>query len=96
MTCADTEVTTISAPGKVLLAGGYLILDPEFSGLVFALNARIYVQIVFTLPSSACSTPSPKVSTVLVKSPQFLEATWEYGYELAKDDCGIRLTQIPS
>ncbi|KAJ3474513.1 hypothetical protein NLG97_g9815 [Lecanicillium saksenae] len=33
----------ISAPGKVLLAGGYLVLDRKYTGLVFGLNARINV-----------------------------------------------------
>ena len=87
MTHADANVTTLSAPGKVLLTGGYLVLDPEFTGLVFALDARIYVQVASTLPSQ---------SVIVVESPQFLEAVWEYNYELADNDSGIRLTQIPS
>ncbi|KAG5518897.1 hypothetical protein PMAC_002428 [Pneumocystis sp. 'macacae'] len=33
--------TAISAPGKVLLAGGYLILEPENEGFVLTLSARI-------------------------------------------------------
>ena len=93
MTCGETESTVLSAPGKVLLAGGYLVLDPQFTGLVFALNARIYVQVISSLPSSAPSTKNP---TIVVKSPQFLEATWEYNYEFAADDGGIKLTQIPT
>ena len=31
-----------SAPGKALLAGGYLVLFPEFSGLSVALDSRVY------------------------------------------------------
>ena len=87
MTDASTDITTLSAPGKVLLAGGYLVLDPEHTGLVFALDARIYVQVADT---------QPPVSTIVVNSPQFLEATWEYNYELTGNDSGIRLAQIPS
>ena len=89
MTCADAEITALSAPGKVLLTGGYLVLEPEFTGLVFALNARLYVRIVSTW------SPSGK-PTIVVKSPQFLEATWEYDYTLADNDGGIRLTQLSS
>ena len=29
----------VSAPGKVLLAGGYLVLDRKYTGLVFELSA---------------------------------------------------------
>ena len=89
MTCADAEITALSAPGKVLLTGGYLVLEPEFTGLVFALNARLYVRIVSTW------SPSGK-PTIVVKSPQFLEATWKYDYTLADNDGGIRLTQLSS
>ena len=34
--------TYCSAPGKVLLAGGYLILDRPHSGTVLALDARFF------------------------------------------------------
>ena len=90
VTCADTEITTLSAPGKVLLTGGYLVLDPRFTGLVFALNARFYVRIVSTL------APSPGKPTIVVKSPQFLNAIWEYNCRLEDDDGGIKLTQLAS
>ena len=96
MTCAVSEVTAFSAPGKVLLTGGYLVLDPKFTGLVFALNARIYVRITSTLPGLTSSTPSQEESIIVVKSPQFIEATWEYLYELANDDGGVKLNQRSS
>ncbi|OJD27734.1 phosphomevalonate kinase [Blastomyces percursus] len=37
--------TAVSAPGKVLLTGGYLVLDRAYTGTVFALNARIHVVV---------------------------------------------------
>ncbi|KGQ01745.1 phosphomevalonate kinase [Paracoccidioides lutzii Pb01] len=37
--------TAVSAPGKVLLTGGYLVLDRQYTGTVFALNARIHVVV---------------------------------------------------
>lgn len=61
----------ISAPGKVLIAGGYLVLDKDYSGLVFGLSARIH----------CISTPDPSASkpgTITVRSPQFLNAVWTY------------------
>ncbi|EZF74579.1 hypothetical protein H105_03717, partial [Trichophyton soudanense CBS 452.61] len=53
---AATE-TAVSAPGKVLLAGGYLVLDRDYTGTVCALDARIHVvvqqQSVKRRPSAA-------------------------------------------
>lgn len=62
--------TVVSAPGKVLAAGGYLVLDPAHSGLVIATSARFYTAIA--VPSS----PSPR--TIRVRSPQFEAADWVY------------------
>ena len=72
-----TELPTIacSAPGKVLLAGGYLVLDRAYTGLVFALDARIHV-LVQSLPESE----SLKFKDIIVKSPQFRDAEWHYQY----------------
>lgn len=67
----NTMSVAISAPGKVLVAGGYLVLDKNYSGLVFGLSARIH----------CISTPDPSASkpgTITVRSPQFLNAVWIY------------------
>lgn len=64
----------VSAPGKVLLAGGYLVLDPAFSGLVVATDARFYT-LVRPANHSNETTPSSKIT---VRSPQFENATWNY------------------
>lgn len=37
--------TAVSAPGKVLLSGGYLVLDRDYTGTVIALDARIHVVV---------------------------------------------------
>jgi len=44
-----------SAPGKVLLTGGYLILDENYSGLVLGVSARLHASL-YPLPKS--SSPS--------------------------------------
>jgi phosphomevalonate kinase len=59
----------VSAPGKVLLAGGYLVLDKDFSGLVFALSARIH---------AVSEVDEDNKNLVTVRSPQFAEAEWKY------------------
>ncbi|KAI5855882.1 ribosomal protein S5 domain 2-type protein [Tricharina praecox] len=63
--------SAFSAPGKVLLVGGYLVLDKEYSGLVFALSARIH----------AVSSPAEGENTITVRSPQFSGAEWGYNVE---------------
>jgi phosphomevalonate kinase len=43
----------VSAPGKVLLAGGYLVLDRAYSGLVLGTSARFKTRVF----SSSSSRP---------------------------------------
>lgn len=56
-----------SAPGKVLIAGGYLVLDPKYSGVVVSASSRFYTVI----------RESTQGSVVKVRSPQFVGAEWE-------------------
>jgi phosphomevalonate kinase len=81
--------SAVSAPGKVLLAGGYLVLSPDYSGLVFALSARIH-----TVSRAAPSAPA---NTITVLSPQFKDARWTYSVSAITDtaDAGIGITQSP-
>jgi phosphomevalonate kinase len=81
--------TAVSAPGKVLLAGGYLVLDRAYTGLVFGLSARIHV-LVHDIDTSS----GVELSEIVVQSPQFLEASWNYGYHLAGHDGGVDVTQL--
>lgn len=81
--------TAVSAPGKVLLAGGYLVLDRDYTGLVFGLNARIHVHVK-PLPTGS----GVAISEIIVRSPQFLGAEWRYGYRLADSNGGIEITQL--
>lgn len=78
-----------SAPGKVLLAGGYLVLDRDYTGLVFGLDARIHVHVQ-TLQTS----PGLTLSEIIVKSPQFRDAEWRYGYRETEENGGIEVTQL--
>lgn len=52
--------TIVSAPGKVLVAGGYLVLDRQYTGLVVATSSRFYciVSSPHSRPSSPPSTDS--------------------------------------
>ena len=81
--------TAVSAPGKVLLAGGYLVLDRAYTALVFGLSARIHILVKDIESSSGV-----QLSEIVVQSPQFRDATWTYGYHLAEDQGGIQVTQL--
>ncbi|KAF5393505.1 hypothetical protein D9757_000591 [Collybiopsis confluens] len=66
--------TVVSAPGKVLIAGGYLVLDPAYSGVVVSTSSRFYTAI------SASTRGS---NTIQVRSPQFNDSTWTYSVSSA-------------
>ncbi|KAH7017375.1 ribosomal protein S5 domain 2-type protein [Ilyonectria destructans] len=79
----------VSAPGKVLLAGGYLVLDRQHTGFVFGLDARINV-----IAGEIHTTPGVQLTEIVVDSPQFLDAQWRYGYRLTEAGGGIKVTQL--
>lgn len=79
----------VSAPGKVFLAGGYLVLDQQYTAFVFGLNARINI-----IAGEIHTTPGVQLTEIVVDSPQFLEAQWRYGYHLAGEGGGIKVTQL--
>ncbi|KAI7251636.1 hypothetical protein KC352_g12540, partial [Hortaea werneckii] len=83
------DAVAVSAPGKVLLAGGYLVLDRAHTALVFGLDARIHV-VIQDIPTKNGVT----LNEIEVRSPQFAGAVWEYGYRLAEKEGGIKVTQL--
>lgn len=81
------STTAVSSPGKVLLAGGYLVLDPACSGLVFSLSARIH----------AIARPlegDEEYNRITIISPQFENATWKYSVEVLEGTKGVKVDQI--
>ena len=88
-TASPSHATAVSAPGKVLLAGGYLVLDRDYNGLVFGLDARMHVHIQ-QLPTS----PGVSLSEIIVRSPQFRDAEWRYGYRVTENHKGVDVTQL--
>lgn len=78
--------SAVSSPGKVLLAGGYLVLDKAYSGLVFALSSRIHV-------TSAPLKDHPE-GTISVVSPQFKNAHWAYQISKNIDGAGVIVAQV--
>ncbi|KAF3938113.1 hypothetical protein ABW19_dt0207902 [Dactylella cylindrospora] len=82
---SSTSSTAVSAPGKVLLAGGYTVLDPKCRGLVFALSARIHA-IAVPLEGGE--------GKITVRSPQFKDAVWEYEIKDLGDGRGVSVSQL--
>lgn len=107
MSYRASSSTALSAPGKVLLTGGYLVLDRNYTGTVFALDARIHVivqQLRRLHRSSATSLSGGEQhqentadkdgeDTVVVRSPQFTNAVWEYGIERFQNGGGVKVVQ---
>ncbi|KAF8893327.1 phosphomevalonate kinase [Infundibulicybe gibba] len=67
-----STATVVSSPGKVLIAGGYLVLDPLYSGTIVSTSSRFYAVV---RDNAAVS------NRVQVWSPQFIEAKWEYSIQ---------------
>lgn len=65
-----------SAPGKALVAGGYLVLDPAYNAYVTALSSRMHAHFE---PETQTAAPSHQnlESTIHVRSPQF-GGLWDY------------------
>lgn len=65
----------VSAPGKVLLTGGYLILEEQYSGLVLATSAEFHSSIIAEKrPSIDQFVPTNAVLAVEVDSPQYKQS----------------------
>lgn len=91
----------VSAPGKVLIAGGYLVLERENIGITIATNARFFVRTesrVTRTPDEATApaaagpprAPLSQESKVLFEfvSPQFRK-TSVYSFDF--DSCATVL-----
>lgn len=103
MSYRPSATTAVSAPGKVLLTGGYLVLDRNYTGTVFALDARIHVvveQLRRRGPSESEKTQNGNSDAykdngdlIVVRSPQFVGAAWEYGTQRSEKGGGIKVVQ---
>lgn len=68
---SPSPTTVVSAPGKVLVAGGYLVLSPAYPGLVISTDARFYSVI-------AAGT----AGRLSIRSPQFTQAVWHFDLDI--------------
>jgi len=78
MASTSSRETVVSAPGKVLVAGGYLVLDPAYPGLVVSTSSRFYCHAQSQITSASHVDPATSPCTITVRSPQFVDAVWVY------------------
>jgi phosphomevalonate kinase len=72
---------TASAPGKVLITGGYLVLEPAFTGLVLTVSARFRTRVFSSpIPQWAESLVSQSNMAVYVHTPQVSATPSRYEY----------------
>lgn len=76
----NIEIRIVSAPGKVLLTGGYLVLDSKYDGLVIATDSRFFTSIKSAKSIKAIPGALPRIS---VRSPQFEDGLWVFSVDLA-------------
>ncbi|KAJ2681255.1 phosphomevalonate kinase, partial [Coemansia sp. RSA 1285] len=91
---AKSAITLVSAPGKVLVVGGYLVLDRNYSGLVVGTDASLYaaIQEQELEPPSADNAANIDGIPILVVSPQFTAAWWKYVFDTKTN----KLVQVDS
>lgn len=77
----SSKTIAFSAPGKALLAGGYLVLVPEYNAYVVALSSRMHALI----QGKAAST-NQDFTSVIARSPQFPEGEWKFKVPITGSD----------
>ena len=65
------------------------MLDREYTALVFGLSARVHVLV-----NDIDTSSGVQFSEIVVQSPQFRDATWNYGYHLMEQQGGVEVTQL--
>lgn len=78
--------TIVSAPGKCMAAGGYLVLDHKYTGSVIATSSRFYTTVK-TVPAS------PNIARIRVRATQFFNAEWLYDVTLT-DGAPVKVQAI--
>lgn len=59
------------------MAGGYLVLDPAYSGIVVSTSSRFYTVVQEDVTSGGAGE-------IQIRSPQFLDASWKYSAKVGE------------
>ncbi|KAJ1509412.1 phosphomevalonate kinase [Coelomomyces lativittatus] len=93
MSTPKLKSVAVSVPGKVLIAGGYLVLDSKYFGIVAATTSRFYT-IVTQQPFPCPTLASPQHFRVTVHSPQFTDPPREYTFFKEPTTQNLRLLDV--
>ncbi|KAG4304519.1 hypothetical protein PORY_002229 [Pneumocystis oryctolagi] len=83
----EKKRTAVSSPGKVLLAGGYLILEPENEGFVLTLSARM----VCIVEDAEKTGEEPQIR---VRCPQFKQPDYFFRVIFDKDNTFLKIQEV--
>ncbi|CEQ41586.1 SPOSA6832_03322, partial [Sporobolomyces salmonicolor] len=72
--------SVVSCPGKVLLAGGYLVLDRQHQGFVVSTPSRFFTVVddITQEGNAGDHQAADERIRLTVRSPQFDDGLWEY------------------
>lgn len=73
----EERVVTVSAPGKILIAGGYLVLESPNVGVTIATTSRFFTSIRWEKTEVSENNESVRI---VVSSPQF-HSQYVYSYQ---------------
>lgn len=80
------EVVTVSCPGKVLIAGGYLVLERPNVGITIAGTSRFYTTVKYSANTASTLHPTNhNILRLVVYSPQFFEE-YRFDYNFITDE----------
>jgi len=89
-----TSTTThVSAPGKVLITGGYLVLEPQYSGLVLSTTSRFHTMVTTRNDDSNNDSNDSKWN-IIVESTQY-HTTSLYNYKTSDKAANDAYLQTP-
>ena len=93
MTQIDDRVVTVSAPGKALIAGGYLVLESPNPGVVLAAKGcKFHSTVAYRPTFGAAYANGDSFVPVDVYSPQFDQVyTYLVSYSLYNSDIKLEL-----
>lgn len=85
---SNAETLTISAPGKVLVAGGYLVLETPNIGITIAATSRFYSTIRILKSVEQQGKAAGTFMNIIVDSPQFY-TRYAYAFSVEMDSLTV-------
>lgn len=86
--------TIVKTPGKCLITGGYLILNPNKNGLVVNIDAYFQVTSIIEPISNLVSLSLPQSLPAINLSVKSLYLNEQFSYSISLNQSSIEVTQI--